>query len=213
MVPKDNWKIDRKRTALVTVDMQRAFLDPCSPRECPRGREFVPKLNELTNICRRLGMPVIHLRHSNRADLVDVGLLQDIRPRSDVELEIVEGRKGVEFYDALNICEGDFVVTKIRYSAFIPGSSSLEPLLRGLGRDSLIICGVATDVCVATSVADAMMLGFKVFIVGDLTATLTEERQKVALEVLDGHFAKVMTLETVEKELRELATIAKVSIE
>jgi len=71
--------------------------------------------------------------------------------------------------------------------------------LRGLGRDSLIICGVATDICVATTIVDAMMLDFRVFLVGDLTTTLSDERQKVALEVLDRHFAKVVTLDEVQK--------------
>jgi len=82
---------------------------------------------------------------------------------------------------------------KNRYSAFIAGSSALEKLLRSLGRTSIIICGVAADVCVGATTIDAMMPGFKVFFVSDLTANATPERQKVALEVYDGNFAKVVT--------------------
>jgi len=80
-----------------------------------------------------------------------------------------------------------------------------------LGRDRLIICGVATDVCVGATTADAMMLGFKVFLVSDITATLSDERQRVALEVLNEHFAKVITFEQVQEELKQLAEEARPS--
>jgi len=173
--------------------------------ECLGGRELVPKINELADMCRKLKIPVIFLKSDRRADLSDSGLLWDMRPgQPDDELEPLQGRKGNEFYPGLIITPGDYIVPKVRYSALIPGSSSLEALLRGLGRDSFIICGVATDVCVGTTTADAMMLGFKVFVVGDLTATASEERQRVALEVIDRCFAKVMTFNEVMEELAGL---------
>jgi isochorismate hydrolase len=68
-----------------------------------------------------------------------------------------------------------------------------------------MICGVLTDLCVGTTTADAMMLGFKVFFVGDLTATFSKERQKIALEVYNMHFAKVMIFDQIMDELKQLA--------
>ena len=206
MTLKDNWKIDQGKTAFVTIDLQPTWLEPGSPRELAQARTMVPKINELADICRRLQIPIIHVRTAVRSDLSDIGLLQEFRPRTDSELEYLEGRRGAEFYKVLDARKGDYTVIKIRYSAFIPGSSSLEPLLRGLGKDSLIVCGLATDVCVGTTVRDAMMLGFRVFLVSDLTATFNEERQRVELEVLGQHFAKVVTSEQVKVELKQLAT-------
>jgi len=211
MVPKDNWKIDLNKTALVVIDMQNVFLDPDAPHGTT-GRQFVPKLNELSDICRKLGIPVVYVRHTMRPDLLNVGLLKDIRPREELE-ENTEGRKGAELDEGLKVDESDLMVTKALYSCFIPGSSSLGPLLFGLGRDSFMVCGVLTDVCVLTTTADAMMLGYKVFVVSDLTATLSDERQRATLEVLDAQYAKVMTFDEVKKELKELATTAKVFIE
>lgn len=202
LTPKDGWTIRTDTTALVVVDMQRAFLDEGAPLETPGGREIVPKVNELAGMCRKLKIPVIFLKMTCRADLSDMGLIRDfIVPHLDDEMDPTEGKKGADFYPGLNVTEDDYIVPKIRFSAFIPGSSSLEPLLHGLGRDRLIICGVMTDVCVGTTTTDGMMLGFKVFFVGDLTATLTEERQKIALELFDARFAKVMTFDEVMKEL------------
>ncbi len=200
--PKDAWVIRHDSTALVVIDMQRAFVDT---GRCIGAEKLVPRINELAIKCRKLDIPVVFVKAIRRADLSDSGLMADMHAwQPDNEMIALEGKKGAEFCDDLNVTQDDHIVTKKRYSALIPGSSDLESLLRELGRDSFIICGVATDICVGTTTADAMMMGFKVFFVGDLTATFSEERQKAALETYNS-FAKVMTFDEVMKELAQLA--------
>lgn len=201
-VPKDTWAVGPKNTALVVIDMQRAFVGEESPRACPGSAEFVPKINELSAMCRRVGLPVIFVKDVRKPDLSDSGLMEDFFPEHPAdEMEPFEGKKGSEFCLDLDVQSDDHIVHKTRWSAFIRGSSSLESLLNSLGRDSIIVCGVVTDVCVGTTVIDAMMLGFKVFLVGDLTATRSSERQKIALELYNQRFAKVMTFDEVINEL------------
>jgi ureidoacrylate peracid hydrolase len=201
-VPKDAWAINPENTALVVIDMQRAFVGEDSPRACPGSAEFVSKINELSAMCRKVGLPVIFVKDVRKPDLSDSGLMEDFFPEHPAdEMEPFEGKRGAEFCLGLDVNEDDHIVHKIRWSAFIRGSSNLESLLYDLGRDSIIVCGVITDVCVGTTVIDAMMLGFKVFLVGDLTATRSPERQKIALELYNQRFAKVMTFNEVMKEL------------
>lgn len=204
MALKDDWKVDLQKTAFVTIDIQTAYLEPGAPRECAEGRKFISKVNELATMCRQMIIPVIHVRNFFRKDLSDMGLIPEIRSQTDSDLEATEGKRGCEFYKDLQVNQTDYIVNKVRNSAFISGSSSLESLLRNLGRDSLIMCGVMTDVCVATTVANAMMLGFRVILAGDLTATSTPERQKVALQVINQHFARVTTFEQLRNELLNL---------
>jgi ureidoacrylate peracid hydrolase len=205
-LPKDAWAISPENTALVVIDMQRAFVGEESPRACPGSMEFVPKINELSAMCRKVGLPVIYIKDVRKTDLSDSGLMEDFFPKHPGdEMEPFEGKKGSEFCLGLDVHSDDHIVHKTRWSAFIRGSSNLESLLGSLGRDSMIVCGVITDVCVGTTVIDAMMLGFKVFLVGDLTATRSEERQKIALELYNQRFAKVMTFGEVMKELAQLA--------
>ncbi len=167
-------------------------------------------MNELAALCRSLEIPVIHIQMMTRPDLSDAGLRQQIRPmKLDTELEILSDRVGSDFYPEMDISQEDYIVPKIRYSAFIAGSSHLERLLHGLGRDQFMICGVATDVCVATTAIDAMMLDFKVFVIGDLTATFDEERQRVMLQLLDTHFARVMSFGETKERLSQLAVASK----
>jgi len=200
---KERWRLDINNTALVVIDMQRAFVDKGAPMECIGASDLVAGINRLTALCRRLGIPVIFVKANRRADLSDSGLSKDFLSSRNNELSALQGMKGNEFVVGLNVAKTDYVVPKIRYSALIPGSSHLEPLLRGLRKDRFIICGVATDVCVGATTMDAMMLGFKVFLVGDLTSTFNEERQRIALEVYDKHFAKVVTFDKVMKELSQ----------
>ena len=202
--PKDNWTIRPAEAALVIVDMQIAFVDSRSPLSSEAAREFVPRINELAALCRKLHTPVIFIKANGRPDGSDSGLSREFHSgHFEPEMAPQQGKKGAELFPGLDVKPNDYIVPKIRYSAFIPGSSSLEPLLRGLNRSSIIICGVATDVCVGTTTIDGMMLGFKVFFVSDLTATATAERQKVALELYDGNFAKVMTSAEIMNELSQ----------
>lgn len=208
-LPKDTWRLGIDNTGLVVIDMQRAFVDKGAPLECVGASTLVPRINELTATCRKLKIPVFFVKANRRADLSDSGLSPDFSyAQQNKEMSAAQGMKGNEFAAGLNVSENDYIVPKVRYSALSPGSSSLEPLLRGLRKDRFIICGVATDVCVGTTTMDGMMLGFKVFLVGDLTSTFSEERQKVALEVYDRHFAKVITFKEAMEELSQLARIS-----
>ena len=199
---KEAWAITSNSTALVVIDMQRAFVET---GRIVGAKELVPKVNQLAAMCRKLKIPVIFVKASRRADLADSGLMADMRvAEPDNEMGALEGKKGVEFCDGLIVTQDDYVIPKKTYSALIPGSSVLESFLLGLGRDSFIICGVATDICVGTTTVDGMMLGFKVFFLSDVTATFSEERQKAAIEVYNS-FAKIMTFDEVMKELNRLA--------
>ena len=144
---KDTWRIGVDNTALVVIDMQRAFVDKGSPLECPGAEALVPGINEIAATCRSLRIPVIFVKVDSRDDLSDAGLSPEFAhwPENH-EMIPRQGRIGNEFCAGLHVSSKDYVVPKIRYSAFIPGSSTLEPLLRGLGRDRFMICGVATDV-------------------------------------------------------------------
>ncbi len=66
---------------------------------------------------------------------------------------------------------GDLVVDKVRFDAF--QWTSLEPLLRGLGVDELVVCGVITNICVETTIRSAFMRDFPVIMLADCCAAAT----------------------------------------
>jgi ureidoacrylate peracid hydrolase len=176
---KEDWRIDPETAAMVVIDMQQTFVD--APHACLGAKEIVPRINRMAEACRKANIPVVFV--NQRSDLIDAGLMDEMRPpRGGAANGTPEWRAAFEFCEGINVGPKDFVIPKCRYSAFVPGSSVLEPLLRSMKRDTIIICGVATDICVGTTTAVGMMLGFRMFMAGDATATFSEERQKVALQ-------------------------------
>jgi nicotinamidase-related amidase len=59
---KDTGRIGVENTALVVIDMQRAFLDKGAPLECPGAEALVPGIDEIAAVCRSLRIPVIFVK-------------------------------------------------------------------------------------------------------------------------------------------------------
>jgi hypothetical protein len=75
----------------------------------------------------------------------------------------------------------DQTVLKNRYSALIPGSSPLERMLRGMEIDTILVAGTKTNVCCESTARDTMMLDFKVVLVEDCSAALSDDEHRSAL--------------------------------
>ena len=48
------------RTALLVIDMQRGFLEPGAALEVPQGRDIIPNIRRLIEVCRERAIPVVH---------------------------------------------------------------------------------------------------------------------------------------------------------
>ncbi|HZY17271.1 MAG TPA: isochorismatase family cysteine hydrolase [Ramlibacter sp.] len=73
----------------------------------------------------------------------------------------------------------DITILKPRHSAFY--ASALELLLTEMEARELVICGLATDMCVQMTAADAFLREFKVWVPADCTAAETKEAKAAAL--------------------------------
>jgi ureidoacrylate peracid hydrolase len=93
------------------------------------------------------------------------------------------------------------VVKKFRYSGFY--GTELENLLRALGRDTIAITGVATNVCCDSTARDGAMRDFKVLFLSDCSASFTREEQEATLRNFDKHFGVVMDSKTFMAKLGE----------
>jgi len=199
-------RLDPARTALVAIDMQNTFCAPGAPAEVPAAREIVAPINALTASLRALGVPVIWVLHANervggKSDwelFFDTIVADDVREKTMESL--IPAKQSV--WDGLLTSPADRTVLKNRYSALIPGSSPLERVLRGLGTDTILIAGTKTNVCCESTARDAMMLDFKVVLVEDCCAALSDEEHRSALENIIQQFGDVMTAEEVLARLR-----------
>jgi len=104
-----------------------------------------------------------------------------------------EASEGFKLFPALEVLPGDIRVKKINYSAFMPGSSDIDAQLKARGIDTVLITGTATNVCSESTARDAMLLDYKVIMLSDGNATLTEEEHAGALNTFMMFFGDVMS--------------------
>jgi ureidoacrylate peracid hydrolase len=199
-------RLDPARTALVVIDMQNTFCAPGGPAEVPASRGIVEPINRLTAELRSLGVPVIWVLHANSriGGKSDWELFFNTIVADDVREKTLESLAAAKqsVWGALVTGPTDQTVLKNRYSAFIPGSSPLERMLRGMEIDTILVAGTKTNVCCESTARDAMMLDFKVVLVEDCSAALSDDEHRSALENIIQQFGDVMTADEVLARLR-----------
>ncbi len=191
--------LDPAKTAFVIVDMQNTFCQEGSPAEVPASRDICAGINAFNAGLRKLGVKIIWVTHANTGDgersdwdnFFNVFVADELRQRTIESL--APGERGQRIYDALEVDPADLHVIKNRYSALIPGASSLERMLRGYGVENVLIGGVKTNVCCESTARDAMMLDFKVVMVSDCLAALSDGEHLATLETFIQQFGDVMT--------------------
>ena len=187
-------RLDAKRTALLVIDMQNAFVAPGAPIEVPGARDIVPGINRLAAELRKRGVPVIWVLHENSTDwggFFDVFVRPENRARAALALS--PGNELQKPWRELDVASSDLKVTKNRYSALIAGASDLGTMLKQRGIDTLLIAGTKTNVCCECTARDAMMLDYKVVLLCDCTAALSDEEHLATLENVIQQFGDVMT--------------------
>lgn len=182
-------------TAFVVIDMQSTFCEPGSPAEVPKSRDIIPQINSFSQELRSLRVPIIWVLHANthRDGVSDWEVFFNNVVSDGVRTQTIDslapGRQKV--WDELEVDTSDITVIKNRYSAFIPGSSSLERVLRNLGVDTILIGGTKTNVCCESTGRDAMMMDFKTVMVEDCCAALSDDEHQMALENFIQQFGDV----------------------
>jgi nicotinamidase-related amidase len=177
-----------RRAALLVVDMQHDFVDDDAPIACRDAKNIVPNLQALTDLARAVAIPVIYTKESHRRQKVDFGLELEY---GETE-HCVEGTRGIEIIDELRPHDSDYVLVKRRYSGFF--ATDLDLLLKGLGVDTLVLTGVATDVCVRATAQDALQLDYRVIVPQECVAGTTHARHAAALEHIGYVLGRVLPL-------------------
>ncbi|WP_425419662.1 cysteine hydrolase family protein [Oricola indica] len=183
-------------TALVLVDVQKAFLEWEAAGMRRNNPQAVDNIARLLAAFRREGMAVFHIRHASR----EAG--SALRPE----------KPGYEPIDQARERGGEAVIVKHVNSSFI--GTDLETRLRALGIETVVICGITTNHCVETTTRMAGNLGFDARLVSDACYTFdrtghngrhetAEDIHAMTLSNLDGEFA---TIETTDSLLAALDT-------
>lgn len=184
-----------ERTALVIIDMQVDFAAP----EGVIGQMGVdmsvltPALaaaERLARAARAAGAPVIFVGLFTSPE-TDSSMWRERMARRggdpDVESDLCRaGEAGSDFYGPKPL-EGELVIEKTRYSAFV--GTDLEQRLRARGVDTLVLCGLTTECCVDCTARDAFHADFHVFVPTDACAAYEADVHEAALKIMGLNFA------------------------
>ena len=158
------------RTALIVVDMQNAY---CSPGgymdrvgfDVSGSPPVIAETRRVVDACKAAGMPVIYLQNGFEPDQRDVGgptapvwhksnALRYMRDNPDQAGKLItKGGWDHAIVDGLTPGPGDVVVQKSRYSGF--AGTNLDQVLSSRRIETVLVCGVASNVCVESTIRDA----------------------------------------------------------
>jgi ureidoacrylate peracid hydrolase len=214
--------VDFAKSAIVLVDMQNAFaskggLLDIAGVDLADAPRVVRTIQDVIGTARSTGVPVVHLRMAYKPDLSDAGgahspncykelAMHTMRARPEYKGKLLtEGTWDAAIVDDLAPQSGDLVITKTRYSGF--AGTTLDSQLRVRGIQFLFFAGIATNVCVESTLRDAYFLDYWPILLADATMpaggrsvfeatlfnvesffgwTVTSEELRVCLQALTG---------------------------
>ena len=159
--------IDRDKTAVLIMDFQQRIVNNVASD--PQG--VVQQASQALQAARQAGIPVIYVVHRG-------GAFQEYAP-------------DVEIHPGVSPAAGETVITKMKPGPF--STTALDVTLRDMGKDTLIVMGVATSGCVLSAVRWATDINYKFIVLADACSDADPEVHRVLTEKVYPRQGTVMT--------------------
>ena len=177
-------RVDADETAVVVIDMQNAYASPggyvdLAGFDISGAAGTIGQIAKVLATARAAGMPVVYLQNGWDADYVEAGgpgspnwhksnALKTMRARPELAGKLLaRGGWDYELVADLAPQPGDIRLHKPRYSAFF--NSALDSTLRARGIRNLVFVGIATNVCVESTLRDGFHLEYFGVLLEDAT--------------------------------------------
>jgi ureidoacrylate peracid hydrolase len=202
--------IDPATTAVIVIDMQNAYASTggyvdLAGFDISGAAGVIGRVAQVLTTARQAGVQVVYLQNGWDADYVEAGTpsspnwhksnaLKTMRKRPELAGQLLaRGGWDYELVDALSPQLGDIQVHKTRYSAFF--NSQFDSILRARGIRTLVFVGIASNVCVESTLRDAFHLEYFSVMLGDATYHLGPDFvQQATLYNVETFFGWVSTV-------------------
>jgi len=213
--------LDLDRTALIVVDMQNAFASPggmldLAGIDVRPARDAIANASFVCEAARVAHVPVFYLTIGYPPDLSTAGGVDSPNPQKELAPCLMRERPELRgklltfgtwdfaIVDELAPVPGDVVIVKSRYSGF--HGTGLNSVLRGRGVRNLLMVGIASNVCVESTLRDAYFLEYWPVMVADATmAAGPAEIQAATLYNVKTFFGWIASSEDVATALKGAA--------
>ena len=133
------------KSAVLVIDMQQGLCEGEGAAFDCNGT--IARINDVTRKARQADVPVIFIQHESKHGYLE------------------HGSAAWRLADGLEIAPTDKRVRKTTPDSFL--RTELETLLRDVGAERIVVCGMHTEFCVDTTTRRALALGFPVILVSD----------------------------------------------
>jgi len=197
--------LDPDRCVLIIQDLQNdvimeggAFAESGSP-EHAKSQNIVENVRSLAEVCRSKGIPIFHVWY-----IVEEGapglkqnapLFQGVKDGN----ALVRGTWGAAPVEGLEPQEGDFVIEKMRMSAW--QGTKLETMLAGLGRDTIIITGAWTNMSIEHTARTGADKGYYMIVPEDGCSTMNADWHEASINFALQNVSTVTTFAAVKEAL------------
>ena len=189
--------IDPERTVLIIQDMQNdvmmaggAWAETGAP-EHAKEQNVVENVKGLADACRAAGIPVMHVHYIVEEGApglkVNAGLFKGVKETGG----LVRGSWGAAPAEGLEPQEGDFVVEKMRMNAW--EGTRLEHLMKGLGRDTIIVTGAWTNMSVEHAARTGADKGYYMIVPEDGCSTMNADWHNASINFALQNVSTVTT--------------------
>lgn len=159
--------IDRDKSVVLIMDFQQRIVNNVASDP----DAVVKNASQALQAARQAGIPVIYVVHRG-------GAFQEYAP-------------DVEIHQGVSPAEGETVITKTRPGPF--STTALDVNLREMGKDTLVLMGVATSGCVLSAVRWATDINYKFIVLADACSDGDPEVHRVLTEKVYPRQGTVMT--------------------
>ncbi len=193
--------LDASRCALIIQDLQNdviteggAFGESGSPQHADE-QNVVANVARLADACRGLGVPVIHVWYIVEPGApglkLNAPLFQGVKDTDGLE----RGSWGAAAVDGLEAQDGDFIVEKMRMSAW--QGTKLESLLAGTGRDTVIVTGAWTNMSVEHTARTGADKGYYMVVPEDGCSTMSADWHNASINYALQNVSTVTDVDSV----------------
>ena len=194
---EEGLSLDADRCVLIIQDMQNdvmmdggAFAESGAP-EHAKEQNVVENIKALAETFRSKGIPVIHVWYIVEDGApglkLNAGLYQGVKDNN----ALVRGTWGAAPAEGLEAQDGDFVVEKMRMNAW--HDTKLETLVKGLGRDTIIVTGAWTNMSVEHTARTGADQGYFMVVPEDGCSTMNAEWHNASINFALQNVSTVTT--------------------
>lgn len=172
----EQFKINPQKTAVVVIDLQKGITS--LPTEPYSSKVVIENTVKILTKVRQKNMPVFLVHVTPSPDLKDA-----LHPVSETTFQSSGYNSSwSEYVPELNIQPSDFLITKHQWGAFY--GTELDLQLRRRGIDTIILCGISTNLGVESTARYAYELGFNQIFVSDAMAARSKEEHEFPLKYI-----------------------------